>query len=39
MFSDSAEGDLTILLVTVQQSPGSLKDGDGSNLGCFFGSL
>lgn len=39
VFSDSAGGDLTILLVTVQQSSGSFKDGDDLNPGCFFGTL
>lgn len=39
VLSDSAGGDLTILLVTVQQSPGSFKDGDDLNPGCFFGTL
>lgn len=29
MFSDSTGSDLTIMLVTVQQSPGTPKDGDG----------
>lgn len=29
MFSDSTGGDLTVMLVTVQPSPGTLKGGDG----------